>query len=87
MIGRPSDSMWGNMESTLHARRRNSEFLREIIFRGAPFEFGPQGIREAFRASFGDLEWKFGPFKTIPEFQKIQNLENGIFCCLSKFYL
>ena len=67
---------------TLHAKQGNFEFPSEIFFRGALFEFEPQGIPQAFRTAFGDLEWTFGPFKTIPAHSKIQNLENGIFRCL-----
>ena len=66
-------------EGTLHAWGENSEFPREIFFQGAPLDLGPQGIPEALRAAFGDLEWTFGPSKTMPGRQKVENLENGIF--------
>ena len=57
---------------------KNSEFPREIFFRGAPLDLGPQGIPEALRAAFGDLEWTFGPSKTMPGREKVENLENRI---------
>ena len=56
----------------------DSEFPRKIFCRGAALDLGPQGIPEALRAAFGDLESTFGPSKTMPGPQKVENLENGI---------
>lgn len=78
MIGCPIDSKSINKECTLHAKGKNFEFPRTIFFRGKHFIFGPQSIAEGLRAIFSDLEWTFGPFKTIPGPKKILNLENGI---------
>ena len=56
----------------------NSEFPREIFFRGAPLDLGPQGIPEALRVAFGDLESTFWPSKAMPGPQKVENFEYGI---------
>ena len=61
------------------ARMENYGILRGNIFWAAPLDLGPQGIPEALRAAFGDLESTFGPSKTMPGPQKVENLENGIF--------
>ena len=70
---------------TLHAGGEIAKFPREIFFRGAPLDLGPQGIPEALRAAFGDLESTFGPSKTMPGPQKVENLENGIFFVRGNF--
>ena len=40
------------------------------------FDLGPQAIPEALRAAFGNLGSTFGPSKTIPGLQKIENKKN-----------
>ena len=66
----------GNM-AMIAARMENFGITRGNIFWAAPLDLGPQIILGALRAAFGNLESTFGPSKTMPELQKVENLEKG----------